>query len=447
MELMLSSAKTFGVFSLFLIPALSNSVVPYKQLEKFSKILQFVESQYVDSVPSSTLVESSIGGLLSDLDPHSSYLPPDLFREMQNETSGRFGGVGIEISVQGKQLIVVAPIDESPADKAGVKAGDRLVKIEGAATKEMSVDEAASRLRGKPGSKVKVTFLRNGKDNLDFTLVRETIKMKSVKSIALPNNILYLRISSFTKSTAEDLAKAISRMEKKTIGIILDLRNNPGGLLNQAVRAANLFLEDGPIVYTIGRDRNQKDIAYAQKGMKLTDLPIVVLVSSSTASASEILAGALQDYGRAVIAGQRTFGKGSVQTILPLGDGSGIKVTIARYYTPAGRSIQAKGISPDVSLLAADPKTVKILQQKAEGIREADLKGHFDNDGVTIESDGTTGRVMNEEGVDVEVPPTLEARIKEDFMVAQATGILQTMKVVNRGLNKPVFKLDEQVEN
>ncbi len=419
------------------------ATVPYKQLEKFSKILQFVEGSYVDPVPSSTLVESAIGGLLSDLDPHSTYLPPELFREMQSETSGRFGGVGIEISVQGKQLVVVSPIDDSPAYKAGVKAGDRLIRIEGKPTKDMSVDEAASRLRGKPGTKVKVTFLRNGKDSIDFALTRETIKMRSVRSFSLDPKIFYVRVSSFTKSTAEDLSKAISRMPKETTGILLDLRNNPGGLLNQAVRAANLFVEDGPIVYTIGRDRKQKDIAHAQKGMKITDLPMVVLVSSSSASASEILAGALQDYGRAVIAGQRTFGKGSVQTILPLGDGSGIKVTIARYYTPTGRSIQAKGITPDVNLLAADPKTVKILQQKSEGIREADLRGHFDNEELEVIVPATPTKAINEEGAEVEAPRSLEDKVKEDFMVTQAVGILQTMKVVNRGLNKPVFKLDE----
>lgn len=414
--------------------------VPYKQLEKFSKVLQFVESQYVDSIESGKLVESSIAGLVSALDPHSSYLPAELFREFQNETSGRFGGVGIEISVQGNQLIVVAPIDDSPAAKAGVRPGDRLIKIDGKMTRDLSIDDAASRLRGKPGSKVKVSFQR-GKDVVEFTLARETIKMRSVKAFALEKNIHYLRISSFSKSTGEDLAKELQKMPKSTIGVVLDLRSNPGGLLNQAVRAANLFIDDGPIVYTIGRDRSKKEIAYAQKGVKICDLPMVVLISSSTASASEILAGALQDYGRAVVAGQRSFGKGSVQNIFPLGDGSGVKVTIARYYTPAGRTIQAKGITPDVDLLAVDPKTIKALQQKTEGMREADLKGHFDNESITVESAGT--KVLSEEGSEVELPPTLERKIKDDFMVSQAMGILQTMKVVNRGLNKPVFKLDE----
>jgi carboxyl-terminal processing protease len=430
---------SLGALSLVLSP-LAFSEVPYKQLEKFSKILQFVESQYVEPIESGKLVESAIGGLLSELDPHSSYLPAELFREFQNETSGRFGGVGIEISVQGNQLVVVAPIDDSPAAKAGVKPGDRLIKIDGKATKDLSVDDAASRLRGKPGSKVKVTFQR-GKEAIDFTLARETIKMKSVKAFPLEKNIHYLRISSFSKSTGEDLSKELQKMPKTTTGLVLDLRSNPGGLLNQAVRSANLFIDDGPIVYTIGRDHSKKEIAYAQKGVKITDLPVVVLISSSTASASEILAGALQDYGRAVIAGQRSFGKGSVQNIFPLGDGSGVKVTIARYYTPAGRSIQAKGISPDVDLLSVDPKTIKSLQQKGEGLREADLKGHFDNDAVTIESSGS--KVLNEEGSEVELPPSLEDKIKEDFMVSQAMGILQTMKVVNRGLNKPVFKLDD----
>jgi carboxyl-terminal processing protease len=427
--------------------AQATAEVPYKQLEKFSKILQFVESQYVDSIDPGKLVESSIAGLLTELDPHSTYLPAELFREFQNETSGRFGGVGIEISVQGNQMIVVSPIDDSPAAKAGVKPGDRLIKIDGKSTRDLSIDDAAARLRGKAGSKVKVTFQR-GKDAIDFVLAREIIKMKSVKAFPLDKNVQYIRISSFSKSTGEDLSKELNKMPKTTTGIVLDLRNNPGGLLNQAVRSANLFIDDGPIVYTIGRDRNKKDIAYAQKGVKISDLPIVVLISSSTASASEILAGALQDYGRAVIAGQRSFGKGSVQNIFPLGDGSGVKVTIARYYTPAGRSIQAKGISPDVELLAADPKMIKTLQQKAEGIRESDLKGHFDNDGVTVESPAagvapSGGKVLNEEGSEVELPPTLEVKIKDDYMVEQAKGILQTMKVVNRGLNKPVFKLDE----
>ncbi len=426
---------------------------PYRELEKFSKVLNYVESNYVEPVKSEELIEGAIKGMLDTLDPHSAYLPPEIYREMKVETSGKFGGLGIEVSVQDGYITVVTPIDDTPAFKAGIKAGDRITKIAGKATKSISLPEAVTLMRGKVGSKISLTVVRKGLDKpLDFNLARESIKIQSIRSHQLENGIGYFRISSFQERTSEDLQKAIEKMgAKKLSGVVLDLRGNPGGLLDQAVRVVNLFVDEGPIVYTIGRDRSKKEVENAQRGRRVTDAPLVVLVDGSSASASEIVAGALQDYGRGIIAGQQTFGKGSVQTIIPVGDEAGLKVTIARYYTPSGRSIQVRGIKPDVLVDVVDPKTVEAARKSGRRLREGDLERHFDNEDDTPAMKELHETDKPEEGdkagkVAVQLPLSFEERIKQDYMVIQAQGILKTMAVVKGGIKKPDFKLEEEAK-
>lgn len=452
---------SFGVFVGCLfdkIPARADKA-PYLELEKFSKVLQFIESDYVEEKKASALIQGAIKGMLQTLDPHSAYLSPEIFKEMKVETSGKFGGLGIEVSIKGGMITVVSPIDDTPAYRAGIKTGDRIIRIDDKPTKSLSLPEAVSMMRGKTGSPIKITILRVGVEKpLEYTLKRESIKIQSVRSTKLEHNIGYIRVSSFMERTAEDLAKAIDKMGgPKLEGIVLDLRGNPGGLLDQAVKVGNLFIDEGPIVYTIGRDRSKKEIEHAQKGRRKTEAPMVVLVDGSSASASEIVAGALQDYGRAVIAGQRTFGKGSVQTIIPMGDEDGLKLTVARYYTPSGRSIQARGIDPDVEIAEIDPKAFAEAQANADRIHEADLEGHFANEGDDEEG-GDALEVKPIKIGDKEKPKDakdkekeeadeaflpLEEKVKKDYMIVQAQGILRTMAVIRQGSKKPEFRLDD----
>jgi len=426
---------------------------PYKELEKFSKVLQFVEDNYVEKIKAEELIESSIKGMMNGLDPHSAYLPPEVYREMKVETQGKFGGLGIEVTIKDGLISVVSPIEDSPAYRAGIKSGDQVIKIDGKNLRNVSLQEAVNLMRGKPGSKVTVTVLRKGAlKPLDFVLARESIKIQSVKFSRYGDSTAYLRISSFMERTAEELSKALNKLnsEKKITGIILDMRGNPGGLLDQAIKVTNLFIDEGPVVYTIGRDRDKKEAEFAQKGLNIWEQPMVVLVDGSSASASEIVAGALQDYGRAVIAGQQTFGKGSVQTVLPLGDDSGMKVTIARYYTPSGRSIQVKGITPDVKLDYFDVKVVSDARKNQRRVREADLEGHFANEKdpeaeKAFEEIANSGK-ENPEDLSAAADDSnlnFDVRLKRDYMVNQAEGILRTISVVKGGLKKPDFQMDD----
>jgi len=329
----------------------------YEKLKILTEVMEIVQREYVEEVKVEDLIVGAIQGMLQSLDPHSSYLTPDMFKELQVETKGSFGGLGIEIGIRDGVLTVISPIEDTPAWRAGIKAGDKIVKINGEPTKGLNLMECVKRLRGPKGTKVTITIMREGfTEPKDFTITRDIIKVKSVKYKRLGDGFVYLRIIQFQERTADDFKKAIAALREEgdgIKGIVLDLRNNPGGLLNQAVDIADLFLQDGTIVTVKGRGEERMKFKAKAEGT-LPPWPIVVLVNHGSASASEIVAGALQDYGRAVIMGKRTFGKGSVQTIIPLEDGSGLRLTTARYFTPKGRSIQDKGITPDIELKQAE---------------------------------------------------------------------------------------------
>ena len=331
----------------------------YDDIALFGRVINFIEKQYVDKVNTKELVHGAIKGMLETLDPHSNFMPPDVYTQLKTDTAGKFGGLGIEVWVnKDGVLTIVTPMEGTPAWKAGVKPGDRIMKINGESTKGMSIVEATARIRGEVGSEVKFTVARDGSPKpIDFKMKRVTIDVKSVKEEVLEEKYVYLRLNHFQERTSQEVKAALKKMDgkRKIEGLILDLRNNPGGLLDEAVDTVNLFVDKGVIVSTIGRNKEDKDVKYAKSGIARTDFPMVVLVNGSSASAAEIVAGALKDHKRALVAGSRTFGKGSVQTVIPLADDVGLKLTIARYYTPNGVSIQAKGIEPDIQLEDIDP--------------------------------------------------------------------------------------------
>ena len=330
----------------------NDTAATYENLRLFTEVLSIVQSQYVDEVAPKDIIYNAIKGTLRGLDPHSSFLDPEMYREMQVETSGSFGGLGIEITLRDDVLTVVAPIEGTPAYRAGIQPGDRILKIEGLSTKDMQLSDAVKRMRGKPGSKITISIVREGwTEPKDFFITREQIRVQSVRANQLEPGIEYIKLRQFQEQTANDLETSLEKYVKdgKIQGLVLDLRNNPGGLLTSAVEVTEKFLESGKlVVYTEGRVRNQNMRFSSNAKRVFTDFPIVVLVNQGSASASEIVAGALQDWGRAVVIGTQSFGKGSVQTIIPLSDGSGLRLTTAKYFTPKGRSIHGKGITPDV---------------------------------------------------------------------------------------------------
>ncbi len=332
----------------------------YQSLEQFSKVLYYVENEYVDSVDSQSLIRGAIKGMLSTLDPHTLYLTPEIYKELKIDTVGRFGGVGLEVTVKDEILTVVSPIEGSPAYKAGLQSGDRILKIDGTITKGMDLADAVKKMRGLRKSKVHLTIIREGwKEPHEFKLTRENINVKSVKFELIDGKYAYARITNFQERTAEDLLKAIDQMNKTAgplKGIIIDLRNDPGGLLDQAVEVSDIFIKQGLIVSTKGRTGNIDERKASGKA-PYPDIPMVVLINGGSASASEIVAGALQDYGRAYLIGTQSFGKGSVQTVIDLGDDAGLKITVARYYTPKGRQIDGKGITPDEVVKFKSPET------------------------------------------------------------------------------------------
>jgi carboxyl-terminal processing protease len=360
------------------VSKVTDNAATYEQLRLFTEVLSIVQNQYVDEVPPKELIYSAIKGTLRGLDPHSSFLDPDSYREMQVETSGSFGGLGIEITLKDDILTVVAPIDGTPAYRAGLHTGDRIVKIDGLSTKDMQLVDAVKRMRGKPGTKVTISIAREGwAEPQDFDIVREQIRVQSVRMVEMGEGIEYVKLRQFQEQSPHDLDAALDKLRKNGMkGLILDLRNNPGGLLTAAVEVSEKFIDDGKlVVYTEGRVRNQnmRFSAHAKRGY--SQMPMVVLVNQGSASASEIVAGALQDWGRATIVGTQTFGKGSVQTIIPLSDGSGLRLTTAKYFTPKGRSIHGKGITPDIIV-----EVPKETAPKERPLPSADPRDDLKND-------------------------------------------------------------------
>ena len=353
--------------------------LPLDELRTFAEVLDRIKAAYVEPVDDKTLLENAIKGMLSNLDPHSAYLEPKAFSELQESTSGEFGGLGIEVGVEDGFIKVVSPIDDTPASRAGIEAGDLIVKIDGKPTKGLSMIEAVGMMRGKPGSEIRLSLVREGGKPFEVKLTRAIIKVTSVKSQLLEDDYGYLRVTQFQVNTGSEVGKALARLRKengkKLSGLVLDLRNNPGGVLQAAVEVSDHFLRDGLIVYTKGRIANSELRFNADPADASEGVPLVVLINGGSASASEIVAGALQDQKRAVVMGTDSFGKGSVQTVLPLNNDRALKLTTALYYTPNGRSIQAQGIEPDIEVTRA-----KLTREQAsEGIREADLAGHLGN--------------------------------------------------------------------
>ena len=354
----------------------------YKNLKTFSEVLDMVEKNYVEPVDSDKLMQGAINGMIKSLDPHSSFMTADMYKELEVETRGSFGGLGIEITILKDVLTIVSPIEDTPAFNAGLKAGDQIIKIDDKSTKDITITEAVKKLRGPRDTKVTLTIFREGMTKpKDFVLTRSIIKIKSVKSKLYDNQIGYIRISSFQERTVDDVKKTLKELEAKASplrGLVIDMRNNPGGLLNQSVEVSDLFLKSGSIVSTRGRSKNMESKAVAKDDKDEPSCPIVVIVNEGTASAAEIVSGALQDNGRAVILGTQTFGKGSVQTVIPLEDGAALKLTTAKYYTPKGRSIQAEGITPDIVVKLVRPAEEKNgPEEQMMRLRERDLQGHI----------------------------------------------------------------------
>jgi len=358
------------------------ATLPIEDVRTFVDIWDRIKKDYVEEVDDETLFENAIRGMLSELDPHSAYLGPKDFADLQVNTTGEFGGLGIEVGMEDGFVKVISPIDDTPAMKAGVLAGDVIVKLDKTAVKGLGLAEAVAMMRGKPGTPIILTIIREGESKpLEITVTRDVIQVKSVRSNRLDDDFGYIRISQFQVHTGEDLAKHIEKLKKTKDkppmkGLLLDLRNNPGGVLQAAVAVTDLFVESGLIVYTKGRIENAEIEFAATPGDALKGIPIVVLVNSGSASASEIVAGALKDHERAIIVGKTTFGKGSVQTVLPLAEDKALKLTTARYYTPNGTSIQAKGIVPDIEIEYA--KVTRVDNDNE--YREADLTGHLSNE-------------------------------------------------------------------
>ncbi|HEX8542962.1 peptidase S41 [Pseudomonas syringae] len=391
--------------------------LPLEELRTFAEVMDRIKAAYVEPVDDKTLLENAIKGMLSNLDPHSAYLGPEDFQELQESTSGEFGGLGIEVGVEDGFVKVVSPIDDTPASKAGIEAGDLIVKINGAPTQGQTMQEAVDKMRGKIGEKITLTLVRDGGTPFDVTLARATIQVKSVKAQMLENGYGYIRITQFQVKTGEEVGKALAKLRKdngkKMSGLVLDLRNNPGGVLQSAVEVADHFLTKGLIVYTKGRIANSELRFSADPADASEGVPLVVLINGGSASASEIVAGALQDQKRGILMGTDSFGKGSVQTVLPLNNDRALKITTALYYTPNGRSIQAQGINPDIVVRRA-----KVTNEvDGENYKEADLLGHLGNgnggaDKPTVKGGASKARPQD-----------------DDFQLSQALSLLKGLSI------------------
>ena len=423
-RLLVLAAMILGAFSaLFLIAPLttkaqSNNEETYRQLTLFGDVFQRVREDYVEEVSDQDLVEAAINGMLTSLDPHSAYLPDDNFQKMQVQTRGKFGGLGIEVTMENGFVKVVSPIDDTPADKAGILPEDLIISVDGESIVGLTLNDAVEKLRGPIGSNVKISVQRAQDEPFEVNIIRDEIKIRSVRS-RLYESIGYIRITTFSEQTSPGLQKAMDDLQAQTAegltGLVLDLRNNPGGLLSEAIRVSDAFLEKGEIVSTRGRGENDIQHAYARPGDISDGLPLVVLINSGSASASEIVAGALKDHRRAVVMGTRSFGKGSVQTITPMPGHGAMRLTTALYFTPSGVSIQAKGISPDIEVALA-------RIEKLEGglVREEDLRGALDNQegGAEPKADDTASAEPNDP-------------IEMDYQLARAVDLLLGLSVFN----------------
>ena len=418
----------------------SVSAVPrqdYESLELFTNILSIVKKNYVEEVDTKNLVDGAVSGMLHSLDPHSAYLTPENYKDLQMDTQGRFGGLGIEITIKSGVLTVVSPIEDTPAFKAGIKPGDMIFKIEDQFTKDMTLVDAVKKMRGLRGTKINISIKREGVPELiDFTLVRDTIRVQSVRSRVLESGYGYIRLAQFQERSDRDAQKALEKFvaEKGGLkGLVLDLRNNPGGLLTQAVRISDLFLDSGLIVYTEGRTDSQKQKYFSQKSGSWLDTPMVVLVNGGSASASEIVAGALQDHKRAIVVGTKTFGKGSVQTILPLDNNSALRLTTARYFTPKGRSIQATGIVPDIVVEASPAQDGKTEERRRPGIREENLPGHLQNPQEIRDQESEPAK---KENLVPSSGPTGDETIDSDPQLKRALDMLKSWDVFKQIVQK-----------
>ena len=419
------------------VSPMQESLLPLQDLRNFTEIFDRIRSSYVEPVDDKTLLQYAIDGMLSNLDPHSDYLLPEDFSELQEHTTGKFGGLGIEVGIEEGLIKVVTPIDDTPAEKAGIEAGDFIVSLDGEPVREMSLTDAIDKMRGEPGTDIELSIRRKGEQELlEFVLTRAEIKVASVRSENLGDGIGYLRITQFQDKSGTELVKAIKKLQDKAKdsllplnGLVLDLRNNPGGVLDAAVEVSDAFLNSGLIVYTEGRI-TESDFRYSATETTIAeDIPLIVLINGGSASASEIVAGALQDHKRAVIVGTQSFGKGSVQSVLPIGGNKAIKLTTARYFTPKGRSIQAQGIQPDVYVEQSEVTTYEQSYYK-----ESDLPGHLSN-GESDEAEAENG--------DHQISDDL---LSKDFQLYQAFTLLKGWSVFQHHA-QPISPLATQADN
>ena len=423
-----------GYFSPLVLDVEAKNSETYRQLTLFGDVFQRVKEAYVEEVPDKDLVKSAINGMLANLDPHSSFMDDEDFEDMQVQTKGAFGGLGIEVTMEDGFVKVVSPIDDTPADKANIQPGDLIIGIDNEGVYGLTLDEAVEKLRGKIGDPVLITIRRGKNDPFEVKIIRDEIKISSVKSETF-DNIGYVRLTTFSQQTTPGLVKAVQEFKKdlgdEFQGVVLDLRNNPGGLLSEAISVADSFLELGEIVSTRGRDGNDSTHHYSRPGDIINGLPLVVLINSGSASASEIVAGALKDHKRAVILGTRSFGKGSVQTVIPLPGHGAMRLTTARYYTPSGISIQAKGISPDIKVEVA-----KIEPIDFGIVREEDIRGALDKNDQNIidgkdDNTSVSSDQRDETSLGSEIDITEKTQDEIDFQLSRALDLIRGASVFN----------------
>jgi len=415
---------------------INNASETYRQLNLFGEVFERVRAQYVEEVADKELIETAINGMLISLDPHSAYLDEDAFQEMRVQTRGEFGGLGIEVTMENGVIKVVSPIDDTPAFRAGIQAGDYITHLDEEQVVGLTLSEAVDKMRGKVGDPIDLIIRReNVPENIEITIIRDIIKLQSVKHKIYNDSIAYIRITTFNQNTESGLKKTIKEINEELgenlVGFVLDLRNNPGGLLEQAIAVSNIFLDKGEIVSTRGRNSFDTKRDNARRGDLANGLPIVVLINGGSASASEIVAGALQDHRRAILLGTKTFGKGSVQTVIPLPGHGAMRLTTARYYTPSGRSIQGTGIEPDIEV-----KLARIEQFDVRGYRESDLRGALDNPNKESKIEDT--KEKEEEGDKKEEEKEKEGNDKdkdkevEDYQLSRALDLIQGVSLYGR---------------